>query len=302
MKVQGARFKVEKGFGFEPGTRNAEPGTWFFQLIRPRLSAMVALSALAGWSLHPSPGGDPLLLVLGIFLLAGGCTALNQVQERDLDARMARTRNRPLPSGRLRASTALLGAFALIASGLSSLAIAGTIPLLLGLAAVLLYNGTYTPLKPLTAFAILPGALCGALPPLIGWTAAGGAPGDFRAILLAGLLFLWQVPHFWLFAERHREDYLRAGLPVPAAIFSPPQIRRIFFAWTASLAAAVLALPAFGLLRQPLPRAAMVAISLWLLSLAARNASLAPAPLFRRLTGGMAALLAIVLLDGLLAC
>jgi protoheme IX farnesyltransferase len=269
-------------------------------LIRPRLSAMVALSALAGYALHPAPGGNPLLLLAGIFLLAAGCTALNQVQERDLDARMERTRRRPLPSGCLRPSVALLIAFSLLGGGLAPLAMAGLLPLLLGLAAAILYNGIYTPLKPRSALALFPGALCGALPPLIGWTAGGGSPVDFRAVLLAGILFLWQVPHFWLHAERHREDYLRAGLPVPAALFGVAQLRRIFFAWTASLAAAVLLVPAFGLIHQPLPRAATVAVCLWLLALAGRDASLAPAPLFRRLTGGMAVLLAIVLLDGLM--
>ncbi len=229
---------------------------------------MVAVSTLAGYALHPAPDSGVWLPFAGVFLLAGGSTALNQVQERDLDGRMLRTRNRPLPAGRLRPRTALLAALLLIAGGLAALAAAGFPPLLLGVTAVLFYNGIYTPLKRRTAFAVLPGAVCGALPPLIGWTAAGGHPADFRAVLLAGLLFLWQVPHFWLFAEKHREDYRRAGLPLLATSFTPSQVRRLAFSWSLALAAAIAAVSAFALILLPYSRSLTFLCSLLLFALA----------------------------------
>jgi protoheme IX farnesyltransferase len=96
----------------------------------------------------------------------------------------------------------------------------GNAGMLMGLAGlvVMLYNGLYTPLKPVSPFCLLPGGAAGAMPPLFGWVAAGGDPLDVRVLVLAGALFCWQVPHFWLFAQRHRADYEAAGCPVPAAL------------------------------------------------------------------------------------
>jgi protoheme IX farnesyltransferase len=225
-------------------------------LFRPPIALMTAVSALAGYALHPSPH-EPVvaaLLLTGICLLAGGCSALNQVQERDFDARMERTRRRPVASGRLSAPAGLALALILAAGGLVLLAAAGGTVVGLGAFALLWYNGVYTPLKRLTAFAVLPGALCGALPPMIGWAAAGGDPADFRIVLIAGLLCLWQIPHFWFFALKHREDFQRAGLPTVFTRFSPGQIHRLALVWALSLACAALLLPAFGLLQHPAAR------------------------------------------------
>lgn len=225
-------------------------------LFRPPIALMTAISALAGYALHPSPPAPVVvaLLLAGVGLLAAGCSALNQVQERDVDARMERTRGRPVANGRLSARAGLSLALLLATSGLGLLAAVGGTVAALGAFALLWYNGVYTPLKRLTAFAVLPGALCGTLPPLIGWAAAGGHPGDYRIILLAGLLCLWQIPHFWFFALKHRQDFLQAGLPTIFTRFTPAQVHRLALAWVFSLACATLLLPAFDLLQHPAAR------------------------------------------------
>jgi protoheme IX farnesyltransferase len=217
---------------------------------------MTAISALAGYALHPSPPAPAVvaLLLAGVGLLAAGCSALNQVQERDVDARMERTRRRPVANGRLSAGAGLALALLLAASGLGLLAAVGGTVAGLGAFALLWSNGVYTPLKRLTAFAVLPGALCGALPPLIGWAAAGGQPGDYRIVLLAGLLCLWQIPHFWFFALKHRQDFLQSGLPTVFSRFTSAQVHQLALAWVFSLACATLLLPAFGLLQHPAAR------------------------------------------------
>lgn len=228
----------------------------FLALFRPPITLMTAASALAGYALYPAPpeAAVAAYLLTGVALLAAGCSALNQVQERDVDARMRRTCRRPVASGRLSAAAGLLLALLPLASGLLLLATVDSNAAGLGAFALFWYNGIYTPLKRVTAFAALPGTLCGALPPLIGWTAAGGAPGDYRIVLLAGLLCLWQIPHFWFFALKHRQDFLQAGLPTIFDRFTAEQVKRVALTWVFSLAAATLLLPAFGLVQTPVAR------------------------------------------------
>jgi len=225
-------------------------------LFRPALSAVAALSALAGYALHPSPHAPAAAasLLAGLFLLAAGCSALNQVQERSLDARMERTRRRPVASGRTSPLTGLACALPPALLGLALLWRLTPTAALLGLGAAVWYNGVYTPLKRRTPFALLAGALCGALPPLIGWTAAGGHPGDYRVVLAAGLLFLWQIPHFCFFALKHREDFRRAGLPTLLTALPDEQLHRLALLWVLALACATLLPLAFGLLQNPAAR------------------------------------------------
>lgn len=226
----------------------------FFELTRLRLSGVVALSALIGFFIgRPQLAPESALwLTLGVGLLSGGASALNQVQERDTDALMLRTRLRPLPSGRIRSCAALAVSLLTIVSGLGLLALnfpAGAA--LAALASLLLYNLVYTPLKRRTPYALFPGALAGSLPPLIGWCACGGNPLDPRIVVVTGLFFLWQVPHFWLLARRHSEDYQRAGLPCFTQIISPAAQLRVVAVWVAALATTATALPALGLLNHP---------------------------------------------------
>ncbi|SDZ82311.1 protoheme IX farnesyltransferase [Desulfuromusa kysingii] len=224
------------------------------QLFRAELSAMVALSALAGylffgglWSPHP------LLVTAGVGLLAAGCSALNQWQEQDLDMCMERTQNRPLPTGQLAPHIALLLASLAISGGsLLLLALPGSLSLLLGLLAVIWYNAVYTPLKRHTAFAAIPGAICGALPPLIGWTAAGGDLLTHKALILAGTLFVWQIPHTWLLLCRYRDDLQRSGLPNIFKTIPTQRLLRINNCWLAGLFLCYLLFPLFGFIHSPL--------------------------------------------------
>jgi protoheme IX farnesyltransferase len=124
---------------------------------------------------------------------------------------------------------------------------AGVMPLGLGLFALLWYNGVYTPLKRKTAFAAVPGALVGAIPPAIGWTAAGGALFDPRLIVLCGLFFLWQVPHSLLLHLRFERDLRAAGLACLTDHLRPDQLHRLTFSWFAAVIAATFALPLAGL-------------------------------------------------------
>lgn len=214
------------------------------RLFRLRLSLMNGIAALAGCLLSPLPPGIPVMAIAaaGVTLLAMGGSALNQLLERDLDLLMNRTMNRPLPRRSMSLLTVTLLGTAAISSGCLLLLAGGSArAALLGLAALAWYLAVYTPLKRRTAFALLLGALSGALPPVIGWALAGGSLTDFRIVLLAGLFYLWQVPHFWLFQQRHADDYRRAGIPLFRFRSS------VVMTWIAALAAAALLLPAFGL-------------------------------------------------------
>lgn len=241
----------------------ANPLRTFTDLVKLPISALSTLTAVAG-HLSATRAWTPGLLATasGVLMLAWGACALNQFQERHLDALMPRTRNRPLPSGRMRPSTALGVAFGLAVAGFWTLLLgAGVLPALLGLATLAWYNGVYTYLKRVTAFAVVPGALVGALPPLLGWTAGGGAPADPRGLALAFFFFIWQVPHFWLLLELHGEEYKTAGLPTLSGILPAASLARLTFVWTVSAAASGLLLPVFGLTTSSASRILLVAVA-----------------------------------------
>ncbi|HSM94159.1 MAG TPA: UbiA family prenyltransferase [Anaeromyxobacteraceae bacterium] len=220
-------------------------------LAKLRISALSTLTAATGFLAASRALRPPLAATIaGTFLLAAAAAALNEILDRERDARMLRTAARPIPAGRIGVPAAL--GLALVAGGCGLGLLGGTagaLPALLGLGALAWYDAVYTPLKRVTAFAVLPGAVVGALPPAIGWTAAGGALGDARLHAICAFLFLWQVPHFWLLAHRHAEDYRRAGLPTPASRFSPDQLGRIALTWTLATAATAPLLSLFGVTR-----------------------------------------------------
>jgi protoheme IX farnesyltransferase len=118
--------------------------------------------------------------------------------------------------------------------------------MVLGLLAIFWYNGLYTYLKRKTAFAVLPGALIGMIPPLLGWVSGGGHLFDPRIWGIAFFFFIWQVPHFWLLSLEVAKDYESAGLPSITKIFSVSQIKRIVFIWFLSTGASCLLIPLFG--------------------------------------------------------
>lgn len=269
-------------------------------LIRLRLSLMVAASALAGYALYPLRGGwtEAMAPIGGVLLLAAGCSALNQWQERRSDALLQRTRLRPLASQRLSPGAGLAIAIALLSLALLLLARSeNRLVFGLGLFAIVWYNGVYTGLKQRSALALLPGALCGAIAPLIGWSAAGGALDDYRIVLLAGTLVLWQIPHFWSFACRHRADYLRSKLPSLFTLFNDGQIRRLGMLWSAALLVATGQLLAFDILVHPAARLLLVLVVAAGLGSVGRCAWKAEPLPFGRLNAFMALLLLALLLD-----
>ncbi|MDQ3698777.1 MAG: heme o synthase [Gemmatimonadota bacterium] len=189
----------------------------YLELAKPRIVAMVAATAAAGYYMSAPPAAWwPGLVhaMIGTALVAGGASALNQVAERDVDALMLRTARRPLPSGRVSAAAAAVLAWACAAAGIAYLTLfTNVLTAALAAGTLAAYVGLYTPLKRLSPFALLVGAVPGALPIVGGWTASGAAI-DARALGLFAILFLWQVPHFLALAWIYREDYARAGLRV----------------------------------------------------------------------------------------
>jgi protoheme IX farnesyltransferase len=189
----------------------------FLELTKPRITLLVLITTMVGFYLA-SPGAlDGLLLlhtIVGTGLVAGGASALNQYLERDLDARMVRTRNRPIPDGRLLPGEALTFSTLIAVVGISYLAVfVNPLTSLLGALTLVSYIFLYTPLKTRTAFCTLIGAFPGATPPLMGWTAVRNGI-DETALSLFAILFLWQMPHFFAIAWVFTDDYARAGFAV----------------------------------------------------------------------------------------
>lgn len=188
----------------------------YVALVKPRLVSLVLLSTAVGFYLGSEhlEGAKLFHTLLATFLVAGGAMALNQLLERDIDAQMLRTRDRPLPSGRLEARQAFqFGTFLSTLGLVLFLFFAEPLSAFLALATSLSYLLLYTPLKRRTSLATFVGAFPGALPPLIGWMAAGGAV-NLQALVLFLILFFWQIPHFLSIAWLYRSDYERARLPM----------------------------------------------------------------------------------------
>jgi protoheme IX farnesyltransferase len=220
-------------------------------LAKLRIAALSTLSAVAGFLAFSRGVRAPLTTTLaGTLLLAAGAAALNEVIDAARDARMERTRDRPIPSGRISVPQAVaLAGLAATAGAALLWRGAGPRPALLGLTALLWYDAVYTPLKRVTPFAVIPGAVVGALPPAIGWAAAGGALTDARLHALCAFFLLWQVPHAWLLALRHAGDFERGGFPTPASHLTPAQLGRVTWSWTLATALTALLAPLFGLTR-----------------------------------------------------
>jgi protoheme IX farnesyltransferase len=235
-------------------------------LIKFRIALLSTLSAATGFIVEA--GGfhwEMALFIFGLFILAGGAAAQNQYQERNLDRLMERTRTRPLPSGKISPALGLTISTMMLLGGHAILYLwFGPIPALLGFATVLLYNGMYTYLKRVTPFAAVPGALIGALPPAIGWFAAGGNWESPILIGLTAFFFIWQVPHFWLLLGIYSKDYNRAGFPSMTDVFSPSQLSRVTYTWIAATACAGALFPLFGMFNHTLTLALLVPVVLWL--------------------------------------
>jgi protoheme IX farnesyltransferase len=189
----------------------------FLTLTKPRLNSLVLVTSAAAYYL----GGGYLLpwmllfyTIVGTALVAAGASALNQLWERDTDRLMRRTRMRPLPDARMHPQDAMWFGIALSAIGIAVLTV-GVNPLTAGVAAITLasYVLLYTPLKGRTSLSTIAGAFPGALPAVIGWTAATNTL-SIEGWVLFGIVFLWQMPHFLAIAWMFRDDYARAGIPL----------------------------------------------------------------------------------------
>jgi len=186
------------------------------QLVKPRITALVLFTTASGLWLAPRgvSAKTVALTLLGTVLIVAAANVLNMYLERDSDALMARTANRPLPAHRMDPQVALKFGLVLAAISVPLLTFAvGPLPGLLAAIALVSYVLLYTPMKRQTAASLLVGALPGAIPPLIGWTAAT-AKLDLPGVLLFAVMFLWQVPHFLAITLFRKEEYARAGLIV----------------------------------------------------------------------------------------
>jgi protoheme IX farnesyltransferase len=222
----------------------------YLQLAKARLGALVVLTAFVGYLLGAR--GNPTLwvgaaAVVGTALSAFGANILNQWWEVERDRRMLRTRERPLPAGRIGRDRAGRWGIATAAAGLVVLA-AGTNWLTTGLSlgVILLYVLVYTPLKVLTPLNTVVGAVCGAVPPMMGWAAATGRL-DTGAWILGGILFVWQVPHFLALAWLYRDDYARGGFRMLPTVDQEGRLTgRLALVYAAALLPITAALSATG--------------------------------------------------------
>ncbi len=207
-----ARAAVATGLTSRSSSRVAD----YVALTKPRLNALVVATSAAGAYLGGAPPTVAALApaVVGTTLVAAGAAVLNQLYERDTDGLMRRTRLRPLPDRRVTPAEALVFGVILAGAGLATLALGtNALATLLALTTIVVYLLVYTPMKRRSPAATLVGAIPGALPPLIGWTAASGRL-SVGGLALFAIVFLWQIPHFMAIAWMFREDYASAGFPM----------------------------------------------------------------------------------------
>ena len=182
------------------------------KLYKLRLGFFVVMSSVLGWfmGVESIDITTMLLLTVGGYLLTGASNGLNQIFERDMDAQMERTKDRPIPSGRMTVMQALFWSILAGVFGIACLFYLSQIASLLGVVALVLYAFVYTPLKSKTSLCVFIGAIPGALPPMIGYVAATGEFGIAPGVLFA-VQFMWQFPHFWAIAWQAEEDYSKVG-------------------------------------------------------------------------------------------
>jgi protoheme IX farnesyltransferase len=205
----------------------------FFVVTKFKLSFAVSLSALFAYIMARGEIGlDMFLATLAVLLVAMGVSTLNQVQEYRSDAKMARTKNRPIASGRMSPRTGMIIAVLLIALSLLLIySLLGLTGVNLFMFAFIWYNAMYTPLKKKSALAVIPGAILGVIPPAIGWLVAGHSLKELEFIAIAAYYFIWQVPHFWLLVMLFHGDYKDGGYPTAMKLFGQASLQRLTFVW-----------------------------------------------------------------------
>jgi protoheme IX farnesyltransferase len=239
----------------------------FFALSKFVVSISVTITAVTGYILASGKFDYKLILTAaGVYLLASGASALNQVQEYRTDAMMERTRIRPIPQGKISRNSAIIISVLLIMAG--SAILIGFTPLicfLLGLFNVLWYNLLYTSLKFRSAFAIIPGALSGVIPVFIGWAATEAPLFDPQVVILGFFLYIWQIPHFWLLIVKYGKQYESAGLSSLTALFSEDKIKNLIFIWLISSVVVALFLPFFNIIGHPVLVVIFSLMNIWLM-------------------------------------
>ena len=237
------------------------------ELGKVKITSFVTVSASVGYLLYSGKITWQLLIIdFGVFLVACGSSSLNHYQERKSDALMKRTKGRPLPSGKVSHLYALYEFILMSLAGSLIIYFGSNLSaMILGIVAVIWYNGIYTPLKKRYALAVVPGAVIGAIPPAIGWTASGGSLMDVRIISLALFFFIWQIPHFWLLLLIYGKDYENAGFPTLTKIFTDNQLGRITFVWIAALVTSCLLIPFVDITLSIYSIGLIIIMGVWLL-------------------------------------
>jgi len=223
----------------------------YLELSKFKIMVPVSLTGFTGYFIFDSHISLKIFIVTtGILFLAISASALNQIQEVEIDRIMNRTKIRPIPSGKISIQQAMVFSILMLLTGtLIIVAVSGLPAAIIGLVTIIWYNGIYTYSKRITAFAVVPGALTGALPPLIGWVAAGGGIWDRSILFVEFLFFIGQVPHFWLLILKYGEEYEEAGIPSLTRILSRTQINRLTFSWVVTSVVAALFLCQFEIIR-----------------------------------------------------
>ena len=224
---------------------------YWLELSKFKIMIPVSLTGFTGYFIFkPSFSYQIVLVSIGILLLAIAASVLNQIQEVEPDKRMDRTKNRPIPAGNIDIRHAIMFFLVNLLAGLAIIYLAGNLKaMIVGLITIIWYNGIYTYSKRITSFAVVPGAVTGALAPLIGWVAAGGGIWDRPVVFLEFLLFIGQIPHFWLLIMKYGEEYKDAGVPSLSDIFNNTQINWLTFSWVVTSAVAALFLCYFEIIK-----------------------------------------------------
>jgi protoheme IX farnesyltransferase len=218
------------------------------ELTKLRITSFVTLTTAVGFIAAAGELNSNFVApVVGILILACGSAIVNHIQERNTDALMNRTKGRPIPSGDISVKNATTLAILLICTGSIILYFgAGLLAMGLALLNLLWYNAFYTPLKRKSSLAIIPGSLVGAIPPAVGWVAAGGYIFDKEIIIISAFFFIWQIPHFWLLMISFDQEYKQAGFPTITKFFNKDQFARIIYVWIVATVVTGLLIPFFN--------------------------------------------------------
>jgi heme o synthase len=243
-----------------------KPYQILFKFTRLYLSLAISFSALAGYIIYSHRFNlTAWYAFLGVLFLSGAASALNQYQERHWDALMKRTQNRPIPSGQLNVRAAMLVIVLLALTGTGLLFFCSPMAAGLGLFNIIWYNGVYTPLKRRSPYVVLIGSITGSIPPMMGWTAAGGYIFDPGILFIAFFMFLWQVPHFWLLLLRFGKEYEDAGFPSISTVINEKLFQRIIFLWVLGTSISTLFFPLFHIILSPYIIVSLLILNLFLI-------------------------------------